>query len=252
MLKQRTTSLILAAAVLAGGAAYMANKWAVNRSIGDQVAVDETSVVVATLDIPYGQKVDEQHIKLVKMPSAIVPEGAYSTTDEIIGQVANDDALKGDILRSMRFSDHLEGTTLASLIGENKRAITVRVDDVVGVGGFLLPGNRVDVLATKREKKKYTTDTVVKNLKVLAVDQTASTNDNDPVIVRAVTLEVDPKQAETIVKARNEGTIQLALRNPHEEAVAIVKPAKKKVVRSGYTSNKIVVIRGTDVSVVNR
>ena len=95
---------------------------------------------------------------------------------------------------------------------------------------------------------------MVKDLKVLAVDQTASTNENDPVIVRAVTLEVDPAQAETIVKARNEGTIQLSLRNPNEEDVIVVeapKPAPKPIVRS-YNSNRITVIRGTDVTVVNR
>ena len=254
MFKRRTVSLVLFAALLAGGAAYIANQWAVNRNSISIAAAEESPVIVAILDIPYGSKVEEKHIRLISMPTELVPAGVYTDPEEIIGMVANDDALKGDVLRSARFAEHLEGTTLASLIEKNKRAITVRVDDVVGVGGFLLPGNRVDILATKRENQKYSTETVVKDLKVLAVDQTASTNENDPVIVRAVTLEVDPAQAETIVKARNEGTIQLSLRNPNEEDVIVVeapKPAPKPIVRS-YNSNRITVIRGTDVTVVNR
>ena len=251
MMKRRTTTLLVIAATLATGAAYIANTWAINRSSGGStMAVNETSVVVATLDIPYGQKVEDQHVKMIKVPKHIVPDGAFNTTEEIIGQVANNDALRGDILRSMRFSTHLQGSTLASLINKNKRAITVRVDDVVGVGGFLLPGNRVDVLATKRVNKKYTTKTVLKDLKVLAVDQTASTNENSPVIVRAVTLEVEPKQAETIVKARNEGTIQLSLRNPNEQV--LVKAPKPKKIYRGYIAKKITVIRGTDISTVTR
>jgi pilus assembly protein CpaB len=102
------------------------------------------------------------------------------------------------------------------------RAITVRVDDVIGVGGFLLPGNTVDILASRKDNQRAVTETILKNIKVLAVDQTANANENEPVIVRAVTLEMTPAQAEVVVKARTEGTIQLTLRNP--EAFEVVEP----------------------------
>ncbi|MEJ2694281.1 MAG: Flp pilus assembly protein CpaB, partial [Candidatus Thiodiazotropha sp.] len=120
-----------------------------------------------------------------------------------------------------------------------KRALTVRVNDVIGVAGFLLPGNRVDVVATRRGSGKHKTvsNTIVENLKVLAVDQSVSSDKNDPVIVRAVTLEVTPKQAELIVKATTDGNLQLTLRNPldlamHEKETDQTKVAKVSIRRS--------------------
>jgi pilus assembly protein CpaB len=136
------------------------------------------------------------------------------------------------------------------------RAITVRVDDVIGVGGFLLPGNTVDVVAARKVYQRAVTETILKNIKVLAVDQTAAANENEPVIVRAVTLEMTPEQAEVVVKARTEGTIQLTLRNP--EAFEIIEPEPKpapppvrRVVadapRPVIRDTTITVIRGTEV-----
>jgi pilus assembly protein CpaB len=155
---------------------------------------------------------------------------------------------------SGRFVNHDEGSTLAALVEEKKRAITVRVDDVVGVAGFLLPGNNVDVLASRLERgsRRAITETILTNVKVLAVDQTARTDDNDPVVVRAVTLEVSPKQAEVLVARMEEGTIQLTLRNPLEEVVVEApKPAPKKVTRRARrapTDTTIIVIKGTSVA----
>jgi pilus assembly protein CpaB len=143
------------------------------------------------------------------------------------------------------------------------------VDDVVGVGGFLLPGNRVDVLATKRTDgsgNNAVSRTILENLRVLAVDQTAGTDKTQPVVVRAVTLEMSASEAETLVTAQTEGKLQLALRNPLNlekkiAAVAPVVPAMavaaavpKRVVqrRSGEGGGTITVIRGTEASVVKR
>lgn len=111
-----------------------------------------------------------------------------------MGKIATFSMLRGDILRGARLAEHLGGSTLASLIEPTKRAISVRVDDVVGVGGFLLPGNRVDVLATRQTGNTGDAEskTILEDLRVLAVDQTASTDKTQPVVVRAVTLEMTP------------------------------------------------------------
>lgn len=260
MFERRTMSLFLIAGILAMGAAFAANNWVLARKIVNQDLLDsDTQVVIATIEIPYGQKVEEHHVNLMTMPKAVVPGNIYSSTEEIVGKIANTPHLAGEILRQERFVEHLEGSTLAAMISKNKRAITVRVDDVVGVGGFLLPGNRVDVLATKITKgknKTISTDTILRNLKVLAVDQTASSEKNEPVIVRAVTLEMTPSEAETLVKARDEGRIQLALRNPldtEEPKAAKVAPKKKAVKKyRGPGVRYITVIRGTNVNVVKR
>jgi pilus assembly protein CpaB len=99
------------------------------------------------------------------------------------------------------------------------RAVTVRVDDVVGVAGFLLPGNHVDVVQSKVDPGTYVVHatTILSNVKVLAVDQTASSDNNQPVVVHAVTLEVSPVDAELLIKGKTAGTIQLTLRNPLDQ-----------------------------------
>jgi pilus assembly protein CpaB len=192
-----------------------------------------------------------------------VPDDAFDATDKVAGKIATFAMLKGDIVRGARLAEHLGGSTLASLIESEKRAISVRVDDVVGVGGFLLPGNRVDVLATKRigSNSNAVSETILEDLRVLAVDQTASTDKTQPVVVRAVTLEMTSEEAEILVKAQLEGKLQLALRNPLdnqkkplppvEEAVAMVEtpaPAPKPVVRRRSSGGGgITIIRGIEV-----
>ena len=126
---------------------------------------------------------------------------------------------------------------------------------MIGVAGFLLPGNRVDVVSTKRGAggRDSVSDTIVENLKVLAVDQTVSSDKNDPVIVRAVTLEVTPEQAESIVKATEEGKVQLTLRNPLDLAVNDRKTEQPEnrvkggsTTRSGRHGYRVDVIRGIE------
>lgn len=249
MFNTRTFILIIFAAILAVVAGLMANNWIQNQT----QSITETDsnsglvpVFTAGLEIPYGQTVDAQHLKQIDMPPELVPNGAVQNQDQILGQIAQSSILKGEILMQARFSENVEGSTLAALIEPTMRAITVRVNDVVGVAGFLLPGNRVDMLASRIVNKRAYTQTLIEDLKVLAVDQTATTNEKDPVIVRAVTIEVTPEQAEVIVKAKSEGPIQLTLRNPKDrDAMAKKAPPKKARVRS--TSRSVTIIRGTSV-----
>jgi pilus assembly protein CpaB len=161
--------------------------------------------------------------------------------------------MKGELVLEQRVVEEVNGSTLSAILTPGMRAITVRVNDVIGVGGFLLPGNRVDILASRKDgSRRAHTNIILEDLKVLAVDQTASTDTDKPVVVRAVTLELDPKEAEKLVNATEEGSVQLALRNPLDEesvlAKAPPKPVKKKVYKpanSGWGS--VTVIRGTTV-----
>lgn len=257
MLKGRGILLIALSLVMAVGAAYTANRWVAAQVVGEK-DVDGTRVVAAAMEIPYGTKVESRHLRYVEITDDMAPAGIFSKTEDIEGMVAITDISRGEILLSNRFAAHKTGSTLAALVGENMRALTVRVNDVIGVAGFLLPGNRVDVLASRKgSNQRAVTETILKDIKVLAVDQTASTDKNEPVIVRAVTLEMTPKQAEVLVKARTEGEIQLTLRNPLEEDLAPLpdpepEPVKKPVVvkrqaPSRDTSTTVTVIRGTKV-----
>ncbi|KFX69237.1 pilus assembly protein CpaB [Pseudomonas taeanensis MS-3] len=260
----RTLTLIALSLTLGLGAAWMANNWLsarLNASPDDNLQ----NVVVATLEIPFGQMVEAQQVTVVRMPKDTVPDDSFEAADQVVGKIATFSMLRGDIVRGARLAEHLGGSTLASLIAADKRAITVRVDDVVGVGGFLLPGNRVDVLATKRvgNNNESESKTILEDLRVLAVDQTASTDKTQPVVVRAVTLEMTPEEAEVLVNAMSEGKLQLALRNPldnqkkpAEQLAVVEQPAPvaepvKQVVRRriGSGGGGVTIIRGTEVKV---
>jgi pilus assembly protein CpaB len=240
-------------------AAWGANNWVQGR-LSSKAEEGKVTVVAAALEIPYGTKLDNRHVRLIQVPQDAVPNGSLQDMETVIGMVSTADIERGEILNTNRLAAHDKGSTLAALIDDNMRAITVRVDDVVGVAGFLLPGNRVDILASRLDMrtKRATTETILQNLKVLAVDQTASTEQDEPVIVRAVTLEMTPDQSEILVKAKEEGRIQLTLRNPLEkEIVAEAKPVAAPVAaprraparpRPKPASSTVQVIRGTTVN----
>lgn len=254
MIRRRGTALVLMSLALGVLAAWGANNWLNDRLLARDAAEDVDTVVAAAIAIPYGTKVDSRHLRTMDLPAGTAPSSVFRDAALVEGKVSRADIERGELLLAERFADHVSGSTLAALVDPKMRAVTVRVDDVVGVAGFLLPGNHVDVLATKLDQRSRVarTETILKNLKVLAVDQTASTDSNDPVIVRAVTLQMLPEQSETLVKAKEEGTIQLTLRNPLERIAVEVPKAKpsaptRRVVSAPRRSSSITVIRGTSV-----
>jgi pilus assembly protein CpaB len=180
------------------------------------------------------------------------PPGIFHDFKEIEGKVSSVNVAAGQMLMASMFGKEGE-SALAAVVAPNKRAVTVRVDDVVGVAGFLLPGNRVDVVGTRKDDRSgaITSETILSNIKVLAVDQTTAANSNEPVVVRAVTLEVTPAEGETLLKGKAAGSIQLALRNPLDESDARRKPPPLKAAVKVFVPAKdpsITVIRGTLVN----
>lgn len=266
MIKRRGFLLILISLTLALGAALIARNWIQARlSAGTAPPDAGMPVVVAAMEIPYGTKVEARHLKTITLPRDAQVADHYAKPDDVIGLIATQKVITGEILLKERFADRAAGSTLAAVLKPNMRAVTVRVDDVVGVAGFLLPGNHVDVVAARMVNQRAETETVLRNLNVLAVDQTASQDKDQPVVVHAVTLEVTPKQAEVLVKAREEGRIQLTLRNPLEdsahELVAEESPPppaptpppvrKVRVEAQHAPANAITIIRGTEVKTAN-
>jgi pilus assembly protein CpaB len=257
MMKKRGFLLVALSLMMGVGAAWVANNWVQIRN-GQMSAVNENeiAVVTASMDIPYGTKISARHLTTVNVPREVVPGDVVLDADSIEGYVSSSDVVAGEMLMKSRLSEHGSGSTLAALISDNMRAITVRVDDVVGVAGFLLPGNYVDIIAIKldRQTKIAKTDTVLKKVRVLAVDQKARTDDSEPVVVRAVTMEMLPAESEILAKSMAEGSIQLTLRNPNEEDIPVVveaKPAVKRVVRRrAYKAPapEVTIIRGTKVN----
>jgi pilus assembly protein CpaB len=175
--------------------------------------------------------------------------------EKVVGTVSRTEIYPGEVIIQDRIVAHGGGSTLAAMISPNKRAITVRVNDVVGVAGFLLPGNRVDIISTKKKGKKVVSNTILKNIKVLAVDQTAATDKNEPIVVRSVTMEMSPTETEEVTAATKLGSLQLTLRNPTQEKVVkkVVKPKKvvKRVAKKRRVAqySRITIIRGTATEV---
>ncbi|MCG9545044.1 Flp pilus assembly protein CpaB [Vibrio sp. Isolate33] len=243
MNKSQVFLLFLLSVVFGLAAVFFAKQW-MDDQVQPTVEVEEVErhpVVVASQEIEAGTIIEKQFLTTKLMEVDWINDNNYSDESELVGKVVANTIYAGEVLHKLRFTVPGEGSTLAALIPENKRAVTIRVDDVIGVAGFLLPGNKVDILNTvSYGKNSASTQTVLKDIKVLAVDQTARTKENSPIIVRAVTLEVTPKDAEKLLTAKSKGSIQLTLRNPHE--------VEKKVVRRYVPRPSVTIIKGTETS----
>lgn len=255
MFSRRGPILIIISLLLAAGAAWVANRWLVAQTSQQEEGAGTVMVAAAAMDIPFGTKIEARHVALIQMLEDSAPDGVYPSLEAVEGKVARAAIIKGEILMAGRFADAGPGSALAAVVAENMRAVSVRVDDVVGVAGFLLPGNFVDVVSAYRDGSETFSETVVQNVRVLAVDQTAASDKNEPVIVRAVTLEVTPEDAEKLVLAKQRGAIQLALRNPLDDALVVkqaptpapVPQAKPRPRVAPPEAPGVTVIRGTEV-----
>ncbi|MEZ8105050.1 MULTISPECIES: Flp pilus assembly protein CpaB [Vibrio] len=242
MNRNQVILLFLLSIIFGLAAVFFAKQW-MDRQSQPQTEVEvvlREPVIIAAQEIPAGTVIEDQHLTTKLLEEDWRNEYQYTEATELLGQVAASSIYSGEIVNTQRMSVGAEGSALASLIPETKRAVTIRVNDVIGVAGFLLPGNKVDILNTiSYGKGSANTVTVLKDIKVLAVDQTARSKENKPIIVRAVTLEVSPREAEKLLTAKSKGEIQLTLRNPHEP--------KEKVVRR-YVSPSVTIIKGTQSS----
>ena len=172
-------------------------------------------VVVAADDIQVGAKLEAHDVRVVNLPPSAVPPGAFSVASKVLGRGAILPISKGEFILSSKLAALNAGAGLPSMIPPGMRAVSVRVNDVVSVAGFVQPGTRVDVLATGNEGNERQTVTVLENVAVIAVggsllERLTGGEANAPVI----TLLVSPDDAQKLALASQEGSIQLALRNP--------------------------------------
>ena len=184
---------------------------------------DLKDIVVAVKPLPVGVSVKPADVKLSKIPNAQFPKGAFSKVEEVIDRPVISNVLADEALLEGRLAVRGSGLGLAPIIPVGMRAVTVRVSDVVGVAGFVLPGLRVDVLVTGRPENssaETVTTTVLQNILVLSAGQTMqSDNRGQAITAPNVTLLVTPEQAEVMTLAGNEGRIQLVLRNGSDQAI---------------------------------
>src|SRR5215475_4687237 len=227
------------------------------------LSVATVPVVVARTDVQVGSALVALELDTVQWPRDYVPAGAFDDPAKITGRVVRRPLARGEAVVEPVLLPVGSAAGLPSVIESAKRAISVKVDPVVSVAGFVTPGTRVDVLTTLQridtsEKLPYT-KVILQDLAVLAIDQKLEQAKNgEPELVSVVTLEVTPKQAEELTYAAHQGRLQLALRSPadHEEvktqpvsvATLLGGPERKPRV-AGPAGPSVQVITGSSVSV---
>lgn len=224
-MNSRTIIFIVLSLIFGTLAVYLAQSWLKSNTSNPSSEQSSNVVIMASL-VPMGTIIERKHLQLTSLPESMIPKGSVKNFEAAEGKVVNQKVYPGEVLREERLSEKGEGSTLASLIQPKMRAVTIRVNDIVGVAGFLLPGNRVDVINLYKQGS-YKTDVVLSNVKILAIDQRASNDENKPMLVRAVTLELSLEQAEILLVAKGRGSLQLALRNPNDNFMVDIADINK-------------------------
>lgn len=269
MSKKISFTLILAL-VSGGAAAYLAFSFL--RGTAPAVALTtadaSVQVVLSTRDMAPGDFVTAQDIQIVAWPGNRVPEGYSVTAAEVVGRGVISTVKRNEPMLTSKLATAGAGGGLGITIPAGKRAMSVKVDDVIGVAGFATPGTRVDVLVTldnTAQVSEARTQLVLQNIVVLAAGQTTERDfRGEPKEVPVVTLLVTPEDAEKLALGTAEGRIQLALRNPLDletaetpgigalsllpSSVAPVRPRRRRAAPVESTSRSIDVFRGPDKS----
>jgi pilus assembly protein CpaB len=211
-------SLSLFCALLVAGGFYKLARGAGGRS----VAAAEKQIVVATRELPSGITIDSSCVKLRGVPKNMVPSGAFTRLEEVVDRPVISAIQADEPVVEARVAVKGSGMGLGPLIPPGMRAISVRVNDVVGVAGFVLPGMRVDVLVTGKPPDRGDTETrtVLQNITVLSAGQSIAVDGkSQPIVAPVVTLLVSPAEAEALTLSNVEGHIQLLLRNSSDRAM---------------------------------
>lgn len=237
------------------------------RWLAEQGAMATRPVTVAARDLAPGSTLRPEMLESVNWPAGSIPFGSFDNPDATRDRVLRTGLTRGEAVLEGKLAPIGTQGGLSAVIGNGKRALTVKVNEVIGVAGFALPGNHVDVLVSVRDAQERPVSRIVlERILVLAVAQEAGRDETKPKVVSAVTLEVTPEQAERLDLARSVGSLSLALRNQgdqqpvetrgvrqddllHAAALAPATPAAKAAARplprpSKPAAEKVEIIRG--------
>ena len=213
---------ILILAIGSGGAAsiltyrILKNRQAADANL-DTAPAPTFPLVVAAVKLPYGSVLQAEHLQTVEWASQVRPEGSFTDPQAVLGRAIVESVVPGEPILESRLAPKDAGGGLASVIPKGKRAVSVRVNEIIGVAGFVLPRTRVDVLVSVNpggEKGRSASKMILQNVEVLAAGQKIEQDaEGKPETVNVITLLVDPAEAEKLTLAGNEGELQLALRN---------------------------------------
>jgi pilus assembly protein CpaB len=230
-MRMRMGNLVaLVIATLMGlGAVFLARGWINRQAPNDHVPTN--SVVVTAARVTFGTALNSDNVVEIPWALPTIPDGAYATKDALFKdgrRVTLSPMEQGDLVLASKITGPGQRGSLSALLQEGHKAVTVRVDDVRGVAGFVLPGDRVDVVLIRSENRgngqtQNTSDVLVQHVKVLAIDQVANERQEEVSVAKAVTLEVTTEQAQKILLATNIGKLSLVLRQAGQSAEDPVK-----------------------------
>lgn len=223
MRNTRPIAMIAVSGLLGLAAVAFAANWLQN-----QEATDTLQVVVATRDLPMGTRLQADMLTTIRWPKAAPIDSPLTTLEQAVERVINMQILRGEPLLKNKLAAVGETGGLSSVLREGQRAVTVKVNEIMGVAGFALPGNYVDLMVnTPDGQDNPVSKIVIERIKVLAVAQDVANSENKPRVVNAVTLEVTPGQAEKIDLARSVGTLSLVLRSQVDTDSVSTEGARK-------------------------
>lgn len=212
---------------------YLSNAQAYTRNLNN--------VVIAKVEIPVGSRIIAEQLTVAQFPRSVAPEGTFAKIDEdLVGRVAVTRIGAREPVTESRLAPIGSAAGLSSMIPEGYRAMNVRVDDVVGISGFIMPNTLVDIVVVidppdNDNRRERISKIVLQNIKVLANGQNLDKpkNEKEAERVRTVTLQVTPEQAEKLALASSEGRLQLVMRNSIDQGDEVTPGANKKTLLSG-------------------
>jgi pilus assembly protein CpaB len=218
MARMRMTLVLLLALAAGGGLAFGTYNYMQSMQVRTE-SLPTRPVVVAAADLELGAELRPDDLRVVEWPQSALPMGAFSSPEEIVGRGLVMPVIQNEPILPMKLAGKDAGSGLPVVIPEGKRAVSVRVNEVIGVAGYVLPGTKVDVLATASptdRREDMTTKLVLSNVQVLAAGTKIEQDGEQgkPMSVNVVTLLVTPEESEKLTLGATEGKIQLALRNP--------------------------------------
>ena len=221
-------------------------------------------VVVASGEIPAGSTIDAKMLRVAKYPKASVPRGSFPSTNGLVGRIVAHGVVAGEPLLATRLAEG--GAILTAMLKPGSRAMAVKVNEIIGVAGFITPNDRVDVIANLERPgpegpDKEVTKLVLQDKRVLSVSQTVEkAKDGKPKVASSVTLELTPEESEKLSFATTRGNVVLALRSANDRETAetkgvavadlLPKPPVPKAVAAARKAHEVQVYNGSQHSVV--
>jgi len=222
-MRANTFIMIVLAGVFGVLAVVLVNIWLANQrsAMAEASGGQRDTVVVAAVPLKFGDTLTSDKLREIAWPAGAVPAGAFKTTKDALAGEGAKQALQtigpNEPVLANKITGPGQRATLSAVLGEGMKAVSIRVNDVLGVAGFVFPGDRVDILLTRTVRDsdgqdKSFVDVLLQSMKVLAVDQVADETKDSPTVVKAVTLEASTKDAQKLTLAAGAGQLSLALR----------------------------------------